>query len=57
MITEILTESMTIRVSPKEKRRIYNFAKKNDISFSEAIRTLCRLCLDQIEKTEEANEN
>lgn len=46
MAKPILAESMTIRVTPKEKARISEFAQRHGITFSAAIRVLCAQALD-----------
>ena len=55
MNKELLAESMTIRMTFRDKKRIQNYANKQGISYSEAIRILCNLALETIQ-TEEENE-
>ena len=55
MNKELLAESMTIRMTFRDKKRIQDYANKQGISYSEAIRILCNLALETIQ-TEEENE-
>ena len=55
MHKELLAESMTIRMTFRDKKRIQNYADKQGISYSEAIRVLCNIALETLQ-TEEENE-
>lgn len=55
MHKELLAESITVRVSLKEKKNIQDYANKHHISYSEAIRVLCRKALENKTQTEVEN--